>query len=272
MQIHTGKLAYPCTHPECEKSFPTNSKLKHHLKTHSGKCFSFSNLMIATEELRYHCGHAGCDEGFSKWSELQKHVKESHSSLDCPVCGRIFKRKDVLKSHIKTHDDAHVPSVPCDYDGCGKVFMTVCLFRKFIVQAKSKMVHIKSFHLNVRPFACTVPLCGATFAHKHLLVRHRRTHDEVCLSSCNTAHNNRTDPPERARTRLRHRPFWKCFRETEPVLETSNVNSLTAVWHLDDSTILIVITKVRTWWIFQWMLPRRRLRMMTCPFLSHPFW
>ena len=36
-------------------------------------------------------------------------------------------------------------------------------------------VHVKAFHLNERPFACDK--CDSKFAHKHLLARHKRLHD-----------------------------------------------------------------------------------------------
>ena len=154
MCLHTGKLPYLCDHPGCDKSFATAQKLRCHSKVHS-------------EELRYHCGHSECGKAFSKWTILQKHIRDEHSAQNCPICFKTFKRKDTLKSHLKTHDASHVPEVPCDFEGCPKVFMT----------RKSMMVHYRSNHLNERPFTCEYEGCDSRFAHKHLLIRHLKLHE-----------------------------------------------------------------------------------------------
>jgi general transcription factor IIIA len=151
LSVHTGKLPYACG--ECEKSFPTPSKLKAHARTHSN-------------QLSYHCGQVDCGLSFSKWSELQKHIKANHTNLTCQICQRTFKRKDILTSHLKTHDPLHVPSVQCSFDGCEKVFMT----------EKSLGVHVKSFHLQIKPFECDWPECKSRFSNKPLLARHLKTH------------------------------------------------------------------------------------------------
>lgn len=151
VSIHTGKLPYACS--ECEKSFPTPSKLKAHGRTHSN-------------ELLYHCGQVNCESSFSKWSELQKHMKTNHSNLSCHICSRTFKRKDILTSHLKTHDPSHFPNICCPVDGCERMFTS----------EKSLSVHVKSYHLKIKPFGCNWPDCESKFSHKHLLERHMKTH------------------------------------------------------------------------------------------------
>ena len=153
MSVHTGKLPYACS--ECDKSFPTPSKLKAHSRTHS-------------QELLYHCGEINCDASFSKFQQLQQHIKANHESLSCSICYKTFTRKDTLSSHLKIHDPSHAPSIPCTVNGCEKVFMS----------NKSLSVHINSAHLNIRPFICDWPECDSKFAYKTLLKRHLRTHTD----------------------------------------------------------------------------------------------
>jgi uncharacterized Zn-finger protein len=41
---------------------------------------------------------------------------------------------------------------------------------------KSLSVHVKSFHLKIKPFECEWPECGSKFSSKNLLQRHSKTH------------------------------------------------------------------------------------------------
>jgi hypothetical protein len=38
-------------------------------------------------------------------------------------------------------------------------------------------VHIRATHMGLKPHVCTVEGCGQAYGHKHLLVRHMRTHN-----------------------------------------------------------------------------------------------
>ncbi|KAJ3183244.1 hypothetical protein HDU85_002270 [Gaertneriomyces sp. JEL0708] len=149
---HVGKKPYPCDAPDCDKSFPTNQKLKQHRLVHSS-------------EPRYSCGHIDCTQTFNKWTQLRAHIKAEHK-ICCYVCRKTFARTDVLKDHLRTHD-VEREMFPCYWEGCGKAFTS----------DKIKEVHIRTAHQQLKPFQCEHTGCKALFAHKHLLVRHHRTHE-----------------------------------------------------------------------------------------------
>lgn len=47
------------------------------------------------------------------------------------------------------------------------------------VRQKSNVkIHIRVDHLGLKPFVCTVDGCHETFAYKHKMVRHTRSHRE----------------------------------------------------------------------------------------------
>ncbi|KAF9217073.1 hypothetical protein BGZ59_006657 [Podila verticillata] len=150
--VHMGTKPNPCTHEGCDKSFPTPSKLRKHMMTHS-------------DALRYGCGFEGCNSYFSKWSQLQKHNKDAHKTIPCTHCDKkILKRN--MTAHLKTHDDSR-PQVHCQHDGCSKVFST----------KRTLATHVKLAHTDTEPqeLVCDHDGCGMTFLYKHVLQRHVQT-------------------------------------------------------------------------------------------------
>nr|AAH32292.1 General transcription factor III A [Mus musculus] len=101
------------------------------------------------------------------WTELLKHMREAHKEdITCNVCQRMFKRRDYLKQHMKTHAPER-DVYRCPRQGCGRTYTTV-----FNLQS-----HILSFHEEKRPFVCEHAGCGKTFAMKQSLMRHSVVHD-----------------------------------------------------------------------------------------------
>jgi uncharacterized Zn-finger protein len=68
---------------------------------------------------------------------------------------------------MKTHEDER-ELIACTWPGCHRTFLF----------AKNRDVHVKSAHVKEKPYRCDVAGCGAEFAHKHLLSRHKRLHEE----------------------------------------------------------------------------------------------
>jgi len=65
---------------------------------------------------------------------MNEHLKEEHSheNLTCQFCGKEFDRKQQLQEHLVTHQLVR-PSFPCQIEGCGKEYLSVCdpLFSSF---------------------------------------------------------------------------------------------------------------------------------------------
>ncbi|KAI9009123.1 transcription factor IIIA-like protein [Hyaloraphidium curvatum] len=145
-------IGHVCAVEGCGKTFRTPSKLAKHAKTHEGA-------------LSYACGQPGCSEAFAKWSQLQQHLKKDHP-IQCLECGKVFTRRDTLKTHMKSHDKNR-DLFPCNWPGCTKVLTSIL------------NVHVQASHQGVKRFECNRPGCGSRFAHKHLLARHVRAHEKT---------------------------------------------------------------------------------------------
>uniref|UniRef100_M0R833 Transcription factor IIIA n=2 Tax=Rattus norvegicus TaxID=10116 RepID=M0R833_RAT len=147
---HTNEPLFRCTHEGCGKHFASPSRLKRHGKVHEG----------------YLC-QKGCSFVGKTWTELLKHTREAHKEeVTCTVCQKMFKRKDHLKQHMKTHAPER-DVYRCPREGCARTYTTV-----FNLQS-----HILSFHEEKRPFVCEHAGCGKTFAMKQSLMRHSVVHD-----------------------------------------------------------------------------------------------
>lgn len=79
-------LAFKCA--DCSRSFPSRSRLDHHLKTHeSFKCTK------------------GCLKRFTLEKDRRRHENTIHAAQNsqCEICGR-KGRKDNIKRHMMTHE------------------------------------------------------------------------------------------------------------------------------------------------------------------------
>lgn len=87
--------------------------------------------------------------------KLVNRVSLLAEEVTCTVCQKMFKRKDHLKQHMKTHAPER-DVYRCPREGCARTYTTV-----FNLQS-----HILSFHEEKRPFVCEHAGCGKTFAMK----------------------------------------------------------------------------------------------------------
>lgn len=113
-----GTKPFPCTQPDCDKSFPTAQKLRQHAKMHDGQFDTapsshpsrlrrcFRSLLSDTRYLCTHPSHPSAGLSFPTWSLLRTHINTAHPP-SCPYdeCkGRPpFKTKKGLKAHLKVH-------------------------------------------------------------------------------------------------------------------------------------------------------------------------
>lgn len=79
----------------------------------------------------------------------------------CDICGARFAQRGGVNSHVRT---VHLKEkrFQCEFPGCSRVFG----------HRGDATRHVRSFHQKLRPFKCST--CGAGFARKSVLVRHRK--------------------------------------------------------------------------------------------------
>lgn len=186
---------FVCNIAECGKRFSLRHHLHRHERTH-GESHPFacaeegcSSKFTRKEQLRRHqqnvhaspterrskvyiCGAEGCEMTFDKWSLAVKHRKNEHQntlSISCVECGKNFAKPRYLKLHI---DRVHAQVMskkrfPCEWPECGRVFSS----------RNAVKVHVATVHEKSKPYSCEH--CGRTFGHRHLVARHRRSHQVV---------------------------------------------------------------------------------------------
>jgi general transcription factor IIIA len=154
---------YVC--PTCSQRFNRPCRLETHMRSHS-------------KERPFTCTERGCDKTFPRKDHLQRHLKNAHSDpvlertyiCDWHGCGKSF----TSNGRLQRHKDVHASKFYCtDYPPCNEIFR----------KAKGLEAHIKSQHLDIKPYSCTYvneetgERCTGGFQTEGALQRHvDRTH------------------------------------------------------------------------------------------------
>jgi general transcription factor IIIA len=126
---------YVC--PTCSQRFNRPCRLETHMRSHN-------------KERPFACTERGCDKTFPRKDHLQRHLKNAHSdpvlertfTCDWNSCGKSF----TSNGRLQRHRDVHESKFYCtNYPTCNDVFR----------KAKGLEAHIKSQHLDVKPYSCT---------------------------------------------------------------------------------------------------------------------
>ena len=131
----------------CKKMFSDPSKLKMHMRKHTG-------------ERPYICESCGC--AFGHRSGLIRHIKFIHTKqkdFKCSFCEKRFVTKQTLDRHERVHTS--IKSHMCTY--CGKPFRELWTLK----------VHTR-IHTGETPYSCD--FCGQGFKHNVV----RRKHESKC--------------------------------------------------------------------------------------------
>ncbi|KAG8547080.1 hypothetical protein GDO81_029152 [Engystomops pustulosus] len=136
---------YKCTY--CEKSFPRNTQLREHERTHTG-------------ERPYQC--LKCPKSFSRSTQLKDHQR-THTGerpFHCTECGKTFSHSSNLIHHRRTHTGEK----PHKCSMCPKSFS----------QNSDLNRHQRTHMAGDRPHQCV--RCHRTFIYKSQLRMHSRVH------------------------------------------------------------------------------------------------
>eukprot|EP00063_Salmo_salar_P065721 XP_014040556.1 PREDICTED: zinc finger protein 883-like isoform X2 [Salmo salar] len=172
------QVLHPCAY--CGKKLSTKTRLKIHLKTHTG-------------EKPHVC--PDCGKSFAFSPSLTKHQKLSHSEHggvkrhECSVCGKVFNQPGALRSHQRTHT-GEKPHLCSD---CGKSFCFRSSLKRHQVLHAGDRAHVglrtvcgkgfrdsgylkkhQSIHSGEKPHLCSN--CGKTFTSFLSLTNHSKSH------------------------------------------------------------------------------------------------
>ncbi|XP_075698602.1 uncharacterized protein LOC142663707 isoform X2 [Rhinoderma darwinii] len=102
-----------------------------------------------------------CGKSFRKKASLVSHLKNhmAEKSYSCSECGKSFTHKSVLVRHQKIHSGEK----PFVCSECWKCFVQ-----------KSDLIYHQRLHTGERPYPCSD--CGKCFSHRSVLVRHQKIH------------------------------------------------------------------------------------------------
>ncbi|KAI6131243.1 hypothetical protein EDD16DRAFT_1821162 [Pisolithus croceorrhizus] len=151
---------YPCSYPECSKSYSKLSRLSEHYRSHTG-------------ERPFVCDD--CGKSYLRETHLhahrRSHLPDSQRSYVCtesPGCGKRFW----TLQHLRVHQDTHrgEKAYTCPEDGCEEAFSKHHQLRAHVCQAHSPP--------GTKPYICSHPSCDKSFSTNQKLRGHMKTHDD----------------------------------------------------------------------------------------------
>ncbi|XP_058832118.1 transcription factor grauzone-like [Topomyia yanbarensis] len=187
MKKHSNVEEKPFVCDKCEKSFPKQSLLNAHRKTHIQAECSVCHRMLANiyslkvhmmmhidnvEQVKHICDT--CGKEFLRKMSLDQHIKRhmginTEEKLQCHICSRWIVGKRGLKKHLRTvHCDRSL-EFPCSI--CSQKYPN----------ERSLSLHKARVHVENK-FECE--FCGKKFKSRLNLKEHRASHTGEVLYTC----------------------------------------------------------------------------------------
>lgn len=178
----SGLLPFACKYSECDKKFPTITKMKNHVKLKHDKKFasicsicnigfvkisSYKEHMVShSTEKKYNC--TKCNKSYKTLSNLNFHLKYHNEKLPfiCEICSKGFMRKEYLEAHLNGHNGI-------------KNFVCQICDKKFVSQ-KNLDSHLKYHDGSIKKKSCGI--CGKVLTSG--FEEHMRTHNNLREFEC----------------------------------------------------------------------------------------
>ncbi|KAL7093007.1 hypothetical protein ACP275_11G016600 [Erythranthe tilingii] len=149
-----NKEGYVCSEHGCGKVFKYLSKLRKHEDSH-----------VKLDSVEALCAEPGCMKYFTNEQCLKEHIRSCHQYITCDECGSKQLKKNI-KRHMRMHEESvSSERIKCSVEGCSLTFSN----------SSNLNQHIKAVHLELKPFACTIPGCEMRFAFKHVRDHHEQS-------------------------------------------------------------------------------------------------